>query len=508
MAIAMVLGVPHGLHAAGPSEGIVRTKDALTIHSGTYVCTDGSLKAVAHYNLYGSFFDNRFVSPKFPCGGALLVGASTPPLSAISPHLNPDAVLAFNGGYLFLAGQGLDEKAFARGKPVVVEQVKQIQFLSGMSEIRLENGNEVSGCTTLLAVGPNRGVVRNQGAAVMVGGDEKRTKAGLNTAAGVQPGFSAALGVAEKIVFAGGMGPYLKGAGGPPGSTNRSVIPWITVGTYLRPGMGGVATYDAEKGVHCLAPGEYDKKIRGTPDRNVWVESTDLGENQAQTVNALVFIPYYSCQIGSGSTLTITSGFLQFGQRGPSAIGSHPQGGDYNSTGTLDFGPAEGIIWTCFEAEWGPNIIGPAIAGSGGLTIAGSNTLVLHGANTYTGKTCVSGGTLQVGDVFPTKARLGKGDVQVAAGATLRIMSTVSRAIAADATVTLLSAGGWYFGVMDLQAGVHETVGDLVLAGQSQPAGTYGSSRSPATHKFDNYFTGPGVLTVTAGARGAKAVNQ
>src|SRR6185436_7815321 len=106
------------------------------------------------------------------------------------------------------------------------------------------------------------------------------------------------------------------------------------------------------------------------------------------------------------------------------------------STGTIDFGTAEGVIWTCFEPEWGPNVIGPVLAGSGGLTIAGSNTLILHGANTYTGTTCVSDGVLQIGDVFPTKARLGAGDVEIAAGAVLRIKSNVTDAISDSATIT------------------------------------------------------------------------
>jgi hypothetical protein len=86
----------------------------------------------------------------------------------------------------------------------------------------------------------------------------------------------------------------------------------------------------------------------------------------------------------------------------------------------------------------------------------------------------------------------------------LRIMSTVTDAIADSATVTLLNAGDQSFGVMDLQTGVNETVSGLVLAGKAQPAGTYGSRNSPATHKLDNYFTGTGVLTVTGHANGAK----
>lgn len=481
--LATVLGMPQNLCAADTTTDITLTKDSLTVNKGTYVCKDDSLKTLSQYTIAGTFFSNRYVSPKFPCGGILQIVSGSP----AAPRLNPQATMAFHGGYLFLDA----------GKAAVTEQVRQIQFQSGMSEIRLENAADGSKCTTLMATDPAASLVRNQGATVMVGGDQKRSQAGLNTTAGVQVPFSMAMGVAEKLLFAGGMDKYMKGAGGPAGATNRSVIPWMTIGSYLQPAMGGVATYDPEKGVRCLAPSEYDKKLQGTPDRNIWVESIDLGERKTQTVNALVFIPYFNSQIGAGSTLTITSGFLQFGQRGPSTIGSHPQGGDYISTGTINFGPAEGVIWTCFETEWGPNIIGPVIAGSGGLTIAGSNTLILQGANTYTGRTCVCDGTLQIGDVFPTKARIGNGDLEVAAGASVRIMPNTPNAIADTATVTLRHAGASFCGVMELPAGVSETVAGLVMDDKPQPAGTYGSTASAASHKMDNYFSGAGILTVT-----------
>ena len=495
--LALFSAATHPLCAADTTD-LVRTADSLAISNGSQACSDDSLKALTRLTVAGTIFSNQFVSPRFPCGGTLQIGARTPAATALPDRLNHDATLVFSGGYLFYAGQGLDDRVFHPGETAVVEQVRQLQFLSGMSELRIENGNDVSRSTTLLANDPTDGVLRQPGATVVISGDEKRSKAGNNTAAGVQPGFSTTLGAAERLVVASGMAKHLKGAGGAAGTTNRSIIPWMTIGSYQHPGMGGVATYDPEAGVRCLSISEYDRKILGTPDRNVWAESLELGENKTQTVNALVFIPYYSSQIGAGSTLTITSGFLQFGQRGPSAIGSHPQGGDYLSTGTIDFGAAEGVIWTCFEAEWGPNVIGPVIAGSGGLTIAGSNTLILQAANTYTGTTCVGDGVLQIGDAQPTRARLGAGDVHIAAGAMLRIKGNVVDAISDRATVTLLAAGTAFAGVMDLEAGVDEAVAGLVVDGKAQAPGTYGSTASAAAHKLDRYFSGSGVLTVRA----------
>jgi autotransporter-associated beta strand protein len=471
----MVFGQPQRLAAADAATDIVLTKNSLTVNKGTFVCNDDRLKTVPEYVIAGAFYSEPFVSPKFPCGGTLQIDPPTP----ATARLNPQAMLVFKGGYLFLDAR----------KAAVAEQVKQIRFLSGMSEIRLENGGDAGGSTTLLAGDPANSLVRSQGATVMVGGDEPRSQAG----------FSKALGVAEKLLFASGMTAHLKGGGGPAGSTNRSIVPWMTGGTYLQPGAGGLVTYDREKGVHCLAPGEYDKKLQGTPDRNVWIDNVSLGDNKTQTVNACVFRPYYGMEIGAGSTLTITSGCLQFAGSGPSAIGFHPHKKNWLAlAGTLNFGPAEGVIWSMFDTRYGPNIIGAVIAGSGGLTIAGSNTLILLNTNTYSGKTCVGSGTLQLGDVIPNRARLGNGDVEVAGGATLRIMSNVANGIPDTATVTLLHAGASFHGVMDLQTGVNETVAGLVLDGKAQPAGTYGSSASKATHKLDNYFRGPGILTVAA----------
>jgi MYXO-CTERM domain-containing protein len=97
---------------------------------------------------------------------------------------------------------------------------------------------------------------------------------------------------------------------------------------------------------------------------------------------------------------------------------------------------------------------------------------------------------------------LGTGNVTVTGNATLlEIESGVVDAIADAATVSL--AGGGAAGVADLgymllDSGVNETVGSLLLNGVSQLGGTYGSSSSGATFQNDEYFSGPGVLTVAS----------
>ena len=459
----------------------------LTVNNGEFNAK--WLPAVSQYVVAGAFMNKD----KYPRGGFLNIGHHSPEVKSlpVTARLNPKASLVFaGGGYFLVAGQDFSEMAFFGAvRPVVVEQLRQIQFLSGLSEMEVSNGNQVSSCTILRVTDPTNALVRNAGATVLIGGDGWRS----------QQGYWAALGTAEKLLFASGMSKQLKGGGGPPGSKNRSIIPWITNGTMHHPGEGGLVSYDEVNGVRSLMEHEeYDHTLKGTPDRNVKSDQLDLGTNGAQTVNALLYTGWTNSDIGAGSTLTITSGELMIGGMGGSSIGANPE-----AAGTLNFGPAEGIIWTSWPAPFkdGLNTIGSTIAGSGGLTKTATATLILTGVNTYTGKTCVAAGILQVGDSTVAKARLGDGDVEVANGATLSIKSKVANAILDTATVTLCNAGTAFYGVMDLDSGVNETVGALVLDGKRQPAGTYGSKASPAVHKLDNYFTGGGVLTVTGKAK-------
>lgn len=479
--LLLAIGAAARLGAVDGPTDMVKAKDALVVNKGTYACADETLKPFSSYAIAGTFFSNLYVSPKFPCGGALVISGGA--------RLNPAATLAFQGGYLFLDGS----------KGAVSEAVAQIQFLSGTSEIRLDNGS-----VSLSASDPANGLVRRPGATVTVSGEAKGAydihQAGCDTA----------LGASGRLRFAGGMASQLKGGGGAPGTTTQSIIPWMTVGTYQNPGVSGLATYDPDQGVRGLRFSEYDTKLQGTPDRNVWVENVTLGKGASQTVNALVFRPYYGMELGAGSTLTISSGFLQFlgstlsGPAGPSAIGFHPHREDWQAVaGTIDFGPAEGVVWSDFDGKLGTNIIGAVIKGSGGVTFTGTNTLILLAANTYTGRTTVCSGILQLGDAIPSQARLGRGDLAIAAGGTLRIAANVVHGLPESATITLLHAGSSFYGVVDLAAGIREAVGGLIIDGKGQAPGTYGGAESAATHKLGHYFSGTGLLTVTAQAADA-----
>jgi autotransporter-associated beta strand protein len=150
------------------------------------------------------------------------------------------------------------------------------------------------------------------------------------------------------------------------------------------------------------------------------------------------------------------------------------------------------------------------VSGPGQLTFtspshdANLGTLALVSANTYAGGTIVHGGTVSLGSPAAT---LGAGNVTVQsanlafAGSTAKLLiaTGVNNAIADTATLTL--AGGKAAGVADdgfveLQSGVNENVAGLVLGGVAQALGTYGSTASSATVKNDEYFSGPGIITV------------
>jgi autotransporter-associated beta strand protein len=155
------------------------------------------------------------------------------------------------------------------------------------------------------------------------------------------------------------------------------------------------------------------------------------------------------------------------------------------------------------------------ISGPGKLTLtapshdANLGSLNIVSNNTYSGGTVVHGGTIVLGGSFThgTASSLGSGNVTVEsanstfAGATarLQIQSGVLDGIANTGTLSL--AGGKMPGVADdgyiiLEAFVNETVAGLFLGGVSQPYGAYGSTTSGATYQYDEYFSGPGILTV------------
>ena len=154
------------------------------------------------------------------------------------------------------------------------------------------------------------------------------------------------------------------------------------------------------------------------------------------------------------------------------------------------------------------NILVGAISGPGRLTLTAPSSdldqglLVLTASNSYAGGSFINGGILVASG---STATFGAGNVTVdntaspVSIARLRIESGVGNAIADTATLSLAgggSAGVADQGYADLGTGVNETVGNLILAGSPQVAGTYGSTTSAATFQNNEFFSGSGIITV------------
>jgi fibronectin-binding autotransporter adhesin len=128
------------------------------------------------------------------------------------------------------------------------------------------------------------------------------------------------------------------------------------------------------------------------------------------------------------------------------------------------------------------------VSGAGSLLKTGVGTLTLTGLNTYGGDTVVSNGVVVVSGA----GRLGTSQsVVVKNGASLDLQ--VGWALDDQARLNVENGGH-----VNLTDGVNETVSELYLGGRLMYQGTWGSSASQALNKDDTYFTGAGVVTMSA----------
>lgn len=132
--------------------------------------------------------------------------------------------------------------------------------------------------------------------------------------------------------------------------------------------------------------------------------------------------------------------------------------------------------------------IGGAIPDSGGgatsLLKTGNGSWNISGANTYSGGTTIGNGSLVLSG---SSATLGSGDVTLNSGATkLEISTGVLNGIGDSATLSIAGGGP----VVQLDTGVDEVVGGLVLAGVTEAPGVYNSSNE------SGFITGSGMITV------------
>ena len=142
--------------------------------------------------------------------------------------------------------------------------------------------------------------------------------------------------------------------------------------------------------------------------------------------------------------------------------------------GTLYSNNGWGASWTgpitlngtaILNATWGLTCSGN-IRGAGGFILTGGRAMTLSGTNSFTGANRITAGTLSCSK----SVALGTGPIDITTGAKVNLNYSGTRTIAAL----------------------------TFNAGAPMPAGTYGSTASPATTKNDTYFSGTGTVTVVA----------
>ena len=135
-----------------------------------------------------------------------------------------------------------------------------------------------------------------------------------------------------------------------------------------------------------------------------------------------------------------------------------------NSFSSTLSGPVtlSGITTFDFGTTGGFSITGN-MSGTGGLTTVGTTLWHLSGTNSHTGPTSIQAGTLS----YDTAAAVGPGALDISSGAIAKLNYTGTR-----------------------------TIASLTLGGALMPAGTYGSSSSPAANRNNTYFSGTGTVTI------------
>jgi autotransporter-associated beta strand protein len=445
-------------------------------NGGTMVVTSGSVKNASEIIINGAITIGTT-----QLGGILHAGNSADAAANPGQRISQNTI-TLNSGSLSPVGQRAAVNAsgtnWQKGLEFVEDKIANLNVKSGYSILS-------SGSDSLLT---------NQGTKITIADVHRGTGATLfirsSTLGSTTPG-------ASTIVTAGNVDDYLIGGGGAEGNSTISIIPWMVANnTSANTGLPtGFVAHVEGKGLRALSTGETSSSITAGATHNVNVSNVALASDA--TVNSLRTTNTAASNIGAGRVLTVASGGVFFGGNNGTI------GGVGSATaGTLNFGSAEGIIYSIQSTGGSPvlhnNIIGAAIAGTGGITKSGVGTLVLTGKNTYTGTTVVAGGKLQVGNgsVNSYLASKWNDNVIVANGGTLQISS--DNAIP-DGNTLHIDSYGLFNGVVSIDAGRHEVIGGLKIAGVYQPIGTYSAVAGDGVDfVMSKYFAGTGTLEVTA----------
>lgn len=238
--------------------------------------------------------------------------------------------------------------------------------------------------------------------------------------------YSAATGGIIKLVNDTNITADLSGGGGGDGTTTKSIVPWMSMGTYNinstdskgYSSENGLVTYDSvNKTFRALDTAtEYridDIANSGATENNRLSASATLAASK--TVNGLFFSAASTLTLNSGQTLTVTSGAIATGAVNVTISG-----------GTLDFGAKTGVF-----TGRNTSTISSVITGSGGFIAANVGSgLTLSGANTYTGPTIVQG------NLFTS------GSERIANSSALRVDISGNFAVGSGNTETVASLAG------------------------------------------------------------------
>ena len=309
-----------------------------------------------------------------------------------------------------------------------------------------------------------------------------------------------------------GVSAHAVGAGGNPESSSAySIVPWIgasTSGNDDKVLLFGC--FDADDRLvrpnYAAAPlsswNSQDNAVVWTRGENSITLASD------KTLNSLVLddsgISSSDKQLGTGRTLTLTSGGLCFS--GSGAVIGTETGGDANGALVLGDAAHPAYVWARGK-ESGPNQIWAPVTAPGGFVAAYTGNLVLGGDQTGIGdELVVNAGTLQLGTA-DRACRLAKDlPVRVYANATLKLPNAYSTG---GKFIQFDGAAGW-FGKVEIADGVAAKCKKAFIRDypespewETLPRGVYGSSDSAATGAFvrDDLFAGTGTLEVVSDDR-------
>jgi autotransporter-associated beta strand protein len=228
------------------------------------------------------------------------------------------------------------------------------------------------------------------------------------------------------------------------------------------------------------------------------VNATTVYEvNANQTLNAGSSVSLYALKVGTATTgpATVASGggstTLAVGPQAGGKAGIILNGGTV-STSVLQFGAAEGVIYTSTAG----GVITSQILGTAGLTSFGPGMLILAGNAAYSGNTTVQSGTLAV------EGTLGNGltptSVIVNTEATLRISGQVNGPVTVRNGGTLNMTGGTLGASAALLTNITSVVqgygtinAAAAINGKVGPGATPGNLTFASTVEFSHngYFT-------------------